>query len=406
VTAARTGAIAPGATIGFLGGGQLGRMTALAARSMGYNVHVLDPDPECSASAVADRCVAARFDDVEAARELARHCDVVTLEIEQIATSVLDAAAAYAPVRPSSQIIGVIQDRGRQKAWLEQHGFPIGPYRNVNGADDIAAAITASGATFVKACRGGYDGRSQVRVVEPADAAEAWRAIGERAAVAERALDLAGELSVMIARRPSGDIVVFPAALNHHQRQVLAWSVIPAPLDAKLVARAVDIGRGIAEQFRIEGLLAVEMFLTVNGDLLVNELAPRPHNSFHATERACVTSQFEQLTRAVCDLPLGDVSIVRPSAIVNLFGDLWQPTAPPFSHALTDARVRLHLYGKRGARPGRKMGHVSAVGGSAIDALSAARNAAARIGAITDSMPESLRAFAKHPSDLDGKVGH
>jgi 5-(carboxyamino)imidazole ribonucleotide synthase len=230
-------------------------------------------------------------------------------------------------------------------------------------------------------------------VTNAADAGEAWLALGERPAVAERALDLAGELSIMTARRPSGDTVVFPAALNHHERQVLSWSVTPAPLDPALIGRATDIGRGIAEAMHLEGLLAVEMFLTTSGDLLVNELAPRPHNSFHATERACVTSQFEQLTRAVCDLPLGDTSILRPAAIVNLFGDLWSAGAPDFSVALADPRARLHLYGKRGARPGRKMGHISAIGGSAFNALTAARDAAARVGAVTDDVPATLRPF-------------
>jgi 5-(carboxyamino)imidazole ribonucleotide synthase len=386
--------IAPGATIGILGGGQLGRMTALAARSMGYRLHVLDPDPECSAAPVADRVVAARFDDVDAARELARHCDVVTIEIEQVATASLEAASAFAPTRPDAHVVGIIQDRGRQKAWLEQHGFPLGPYRAVDSAADLEAALGGFGDTFVKSCRGGYDGRSQVRASHPAQAAEIWRAIAERPAVAEKALPLAGELSVMVARRTGGDMVVFPPALNHHERQILAWSVTPAPLPPTLLSQAVQIGRDIAQTLRLQGILAIELFLTTSGELYVNELAPRPHNSFHATERACVTSQFEQLTRAVCDLPLGDVSIVRPAAIVNLFGDLWKDgRTPDFSPALTVPGVRLHLYGKSGPRPGRKMGHLSAVGGSTMDALTAARQAAAAIGAPTESPPESLRAF-------------
>lgn len=370
-------------------------MTALAARSMGYRIHVLDPDAECSAAPVADRVVAARFDDVEAARELSRHCDVVTLEIEQIATAVIDAAAAYAPARPGSALVGMVQDRGAQKAWLERSGFPVGPYRAVGDAMEIAEAVRAFGTCFVKACRGGYDGRGQVRIADASDAAAAWHSLGQRPSVAEKGLDLAGEVSVMIARRPSGNLGVFPAALNHHERQVLSWSVIPAPLDPALVARAVDIGRGIAEQVRLEGLLAIELFLTTGGDLFVNELAPRPHNSFHATERACATSQFEQLTRAVCDLPLGDVAVLRPAAIVNLFGDLWRESPPDFAAALSDARVRIHLYGKRGARPGRKMGHLSAIGGSAVDALAAVRDAAARIGVTTDEMPAALQAFTR-----------
>jgi 5-(carboxyamino)imidazole ribonucleotide synthase len=386
--------IAPGGTIGILGGGQLGRMTALAARAMGYRIHVLDPDPDCAAAPVADRALVARFDDVEAARELARHCDVITLEIEQIATAVLDAAASYAPARPSSTVIGIVQDRARQKEWLEANAFPIGAYRPVRAAEDIAAAARAFSQVYVKACHGGYDGRSQIRVTDASQSAEAWRALGEREAVAERGLELAGELSVMVARRPRGEMSVFPIALNHHERQVLAWSLIPAPVEKTLLDRATEIARGIADSIGLEGLLAVEMFLTSDGEILVNELAPRPHNSFHATERSCVTSQFEQLTRAACDLPLGSTAIVRPGAIVNLFGDLWaNGEAPAFAEALANPVVRLHLYGKTGARAGRKMGHLSAVGSSSIDALEAARDAARRIGARTEPFPDSLQPY-------------
>jgi 5-(carboxyamino)imidazole ribonucleotide synthase len=393
-TGPRTGAIAPGATIGILGGGQLGRMTALAARSMGFRIHVLDPDAECSAAPVADRVVAAAFDDVDAARDLARHCDVITLEIEQIATPVIDAAAAYAPVRPGSELIGIVQDRARQKAWLGANGFPIGEYLPVSGPADIATAVRQFGETFVKACRGGYDGRGQLRARDAGRAEDDWRSLGQRPAVAERGLRLAGELSVMVARRPSGDVLVYPAALNHHEHQILAWSIIPAPLNRRLLDEAADIGRGIAERIGLEGILGIEIFLTEEGKLLVNELAPRPHNSYHASERACVTGQFEQITRAVCDLPLGDVGIVRPAAIVNLFGDLWSNgTAPDFSESLLDPSVRLHLYGKRGPRAGRKMGHLSAVGGSALGALESVRAAAGRIGASTAPLPESLRPF-------------
>jgi 5-(carboxyamino)imidazole ribonucleotide synthase len=387
--------IAPGATIGILGGGQLGRMTALAARTMGYRIHVLDPDAECSAAPVADRVVAARFDDVDAARELARHCDVITLEIEQIATAAIDAAGAYAPTRPGSEVVGVIQDRARQKQWLEAKGFPLGAYRLIASAADVESAMRSFGDSFVKSTRGGYDGRSQVRAKDVALAGDVWRSIGERPAVAERALTLAGELSVMVARRPGGDMKVFPPALNHHERQILSWSVIPAPLPASVTQRATEIGRGIAESIDLVGLLAVELFLTTEGDLLVNELAPRPHNSFHATERACATSQFEQLTRAVCDLPLGDVGVVRPAAIVNLFGELWRDGPPDFVAALAEPAVRLHLYGKTGARPGRKMGHLSAIGATPLDALATARDAGRRIGAATEPLPATLRELVK-----------
>lgn len=378
--------ILPGATIGILGGGQLGRMTAMAARTLGYDVHVLDPDHDCAAKAVVDRLVTARFDDVAAAADLAQNCDVVTLEIEQISTASLDAASRHAPVRPSSKLLGIVQDRAVQKRWLKHAGFPVAPYDEVSDADSVRHAASRLGPLVVKATRGGYDGRSQVRVDDENDAGAAWAALvgpsaGTRQAVAEQALDLESELSVMIARSPNGETAVYPPALNFHERQVLSWSVIPAPLPLDLVKRATALARGIADAIGLEGLLAVEMFLTTRGELFVNELAPRPHNSFHETELACPTSQFEQLVRAVCNLPLGDTSIVRPAAIVNLFGDLWMAGEPRFDAALAEPMTRLHLYGKRVARPGRKMGHISAYGDTADDALTRARAAAARLTA-------------------------
>jgi 5-(carboxyamino)imidazole ribonucleotide synthase len=378
--------ILPGATIGILGGGQLGRMTAMAARTLGYDVHVLDPDPDCAARAVVDRLVTARFDDAAAAADLAQNCDVVTLEIEQISTASLDAASRHAPVRPSSRLLGIVQDRAMQKRWLSDAGFPVGPYDEVADADSLGRTARRLGALVVKATRGGYDGRSQVRVGSADDAAAAWASLAgpsraARQAVAEQALDLESELSVMIARSPNGDVAVYPPALNFHERQVLSWSMIPAPLPKSLMRKATELARGIADAIGLEGLLAVEMFLTTNGELFVNELAPRPHNSFHATELACPTSQFEQLVRAVCNLPLGDTSIVRPAAIVNLFGDLWIGGAPRFDAALAEPMTRLHLYGKRVARPGRKMGHISAYGDTADDALARARAAALRLTA-------------------------
>lgn len=385
--------IPPGSVIGILGGGQLGRMTALAARAMGYRIHVLDPDAHCSTAPVADRCVPAPFDDVEAARELARHCSVVTLEIEQIATTVLDAAREYAPTRPSSTLIGMIQDRASQKEWLARSGFPIGAWRPVSGPADVAAAVRDFGPSIVKTTRGGYDGRGQARVQGEAEAEQAWADIGRRAAVAEKTLSLAAEISVMVARRPSGETMVYPAALNHHERLALSWSVIPAPLPPEILGRAREIGESLAASAALEGLLGIEMFLTTDGDLLVNELAPRPHNSYHASERACATSQFEQLTRAVCDLPLGSTRVVTPAAIVNIFGDLWSAGEPDFAAALEDAEVRLHLYGKPGPRPARKMGHFSAIGDSPVTALQRVREAAARSGAETEDLPASVRAL-------------
>lgn len=383
--------IAPGSTIGILGGGQLGRMTALAARAMGYRIHVLDPDPNCSAAPVADRCVAAAFDDAESARELARHCQVVTLEIEQIATRVLEAAHSYAPVRPSPRLVEMVQDRARQKQWLSDNGFPVGRYHGVREESDIAAAVDAMGPCIVKSSRGGYDGRGQVRVSSAQESAAAWRALGGREAVAEQVLTLVAELSVLVARRPSGEMAVYPPALNHHERLALSWSVLPAPLSPEILEWAAAIARDVALKAELEGLLCVEMFLA-GGELLVNELAPRPHNSYHGSERACVTGQFEQLTRAVCDLPLGDTTVLRPAAIVNLFGDLWSNgREPDLAAGMLDGAVRLHLYGKPGPRPARKMGHLSAVGDTPLEALERARHAALRVGARTDDLPEGLR---------------
>ena len=373
--------IAPGSTIGILGGGQLGRMTAMAARTMGYHVHVLDPDGDCAASAVADRVVAAKFDDADAAADLAQHCDVVTLEIEQIGVDALAAAMRHAPVRPGPHILAIIQDRSKQKAWLRAHGFPIGAYRDVTTASELEDAARDLGALFVKNCRGGYDGRSQSRVASVAEASDAWQSLGGRASVAEQALDLQAELSVMVARRPSGETRVYPPSLNYHARQILAWSVMPATLPPTVTTLAEEIAMGIADQFALEGILAVELFLLADGTLLVNELAPRPHNSFHQTEVACSTSQFEQLVRAACDLPLGDPSARRPGAIFNLFGELWEHGAPYFEAALAQPGIRLHLYGKRGARAGRKMGHLSATGDTAEDALARVLAAATALGA-------------------------
>jgi 5-(carboxyamino)imidazole ribonucleotide synthase len=354
-------------------------MTALAARAMGFSVHVLDPDPDCPARAVADRFIAASFDDAEAAADLARNCAVVTLEIEQIGVAALEAARRHAPVRPGPSVLAIIQDRAAQKRWLRERHHPVGEYLEVASAADIETAVREFGPVIVKATRGGYDGRSQVRVTAAVNAAEAWEALGRRPAVAERTLELKHELSIMVARRPSGDIAVYPPSLNHHERLALAWAVLPAPLPDVVIAQATRVARDIATSLEIEGLLAVELFLTADDRLLVNELAPRPHNSFHQTEAGCATSQFEQLVRAVCDLPLGDPTALRAAAIVNLFGDLWQDGPPAFERVLREPGVRLHLYGKKSARVGRKMGHLSATGSTPEKALQCAQQAYERL---------------------------
>jgi len=376
-------AILPGATIGILGGGQLGRMTAMAARSLGYRVQVLDPDRSCPASFVVDSCFTASFDDAHAAGDLARGSDVVTLEIEQISLSSLEEAARHAPVRPEASVLKVVQDRIRQKNWLQSSVFPIGDWRPATSAQELAVAIQQFGRDcFIKSTSGGYDGRSQIRL-QPASptssAEEVWKSLGSKPCVVEQALPLEYEISVLVARRPCGEAAVYSPALNHHQDQILDWSAIPASLPADLHKQATDLALQISQQLQVVGLLVIEMFVLKDGRLLVNELAPRPHNSYHASERACATSQFEQAVRAICDLPLGDASVIKPAAISNLLGDVWLGTRPPaFDRALAIPGVRLHLYEKSVPRPGRKMGHLSAIGETpqqAVDRVLKARAA-------------------------------
>jgi 5-(carboxyamino)imidazole ribonucleotide synthase len=375
-------AILPGATIGILGGGQLGRMTAMAARSFGYRVQVMDPDPSCPARFVVDACFEGAWDDAKAAANLARGCDVVTLEIEQLSLDTLRAAQRYAPVRPGESLLAIIQDRIVQKEWLAAHQFPVGPFRSIRSLDNMRAALDAFGHDcFVKSARGGYDGRSQLRIAPRAgeSAQLAWRALGQRPCIAEQAIALDREISVMVARTPSGALKSFPSATNHHENQILAWSVIPSSIPAAMEAEAQRIACSLAERLSLEGILAVEMFVGQDGTLLINELAPRPHNSYHASERSCVVSQFEQHVRAVCDLPLGDTDVIRPAAIVNLLGDVWADGEPRFDRALEVDSVRLHLYEKHTPRPGRKMGHLSAVGDTPEEAVKRVLEAKSRL---------------------------
>lgn len=375
--------ILPGSTIGILGGGQLGRMTAMAARSMGYRVQVMDPDPSCPARFVVDACFEGTWDDAKAAAQLARGCDVVTLEIEQVSLACLDAAAKYAPVRPGKALLAIIQDRIAQKRWLKDHGFPIGEYREIFSGDDLEQALTVFGDDcFVKSARGGYDGRSQVRVTPEMPDKEkhsAWSSLGGAPCVAEKGLALEREISVMVARSPSGQLECFPSATNHHENQILVWSVLPSHIEPELEAKAQKVASEIGRAIELEGLLAVEMFVTRDGRLLVNELAPRPHNSYHASERACATSQFEQHVRAVCDLPLGSTELIRPAAIANLLGDVWLKGEPEFDRALAVSGVGLHLYEKHTPRKGRKMGHLSAIGDTPEEAVERVLEASSRL---------------------------
>jgi 5-(carboxyamino)imidazole ribonucleotide synthase len=360
--------------VAILGGGQLGRMTAMAARTMGYRVRVMDPEPACPASFVADETITGRWDDVDAARRLAADADAVTLEIEQIGVDALTAVAKIAPLRPGIEPVRIIQDKTLQKPWLAENGFPVGPFRVVRNQAELRNAVAALGGdVFLKIGRGGYDGRGQARIRPNAagdsEIETAWRGLAARPNVAEKALDLDYEISVMAARNPSGQVRTYPAARNHHENQILAWSVLPSGVPEPLESRAQAIAAAMIEKLGIEGLLCIEFFVTRRGDLFVNELAPRPHNSYHQSERGCATSQFEQLVRTTCNLPLGPTELIAPCAIVNLLGDLWQNGEPDFPAALEVPGVRLHLYEKHTPRPGRKMGHLSSVGSTAEEAL-------------------------------------
>ncbi len=367
--------IEPGGTLAILGGGQLGRMMAMAARAMGYHIRVMDPEPHCPASFVVDETIVGKWDDAAAAQRVASGADAVTLEIEQIGVDALERVAAIAPLRPGVEPIRIIQDKTLQKTWLAEHGFPVGPFRVVLSAEDLLDVVGAlSNRVFLKIGRGGYDGRGQVRigVDEPPtieSIAGAWQSLGGNPCIAEQALDLDMEISVMAARNPSGEVRSFPAARNHHENQILAWSVLPAGISPEMEERAERLAREISAALGVEGMLCVEMFVTKQGDLFVNELAPRPHNSYHQSERGCVTSQFEQAVRAALNLPLGDTSLISPCAIVNLLGDVWLDGTPNFAAAMQVPGVRVHLYEKLSARPGRKMGHLSSVGATAEEAL-------------------------------------
>ncbi len=354
--------VLPGASIGFLGGGQLGRMSAMAARSLGYGVQVLDPDPNCAASAVADRVIVGAFDAEAAAAELATATAVVTYEIEKIGLPAARAVETRTPLRPSSHVLEVVQDRLTQKRFLQSAHIPVGPYAEAASAEDASRAVVdLGGPVRLKARRGGYDGRAQARAANADEAATVFGEMGGVPCVVERELALAEELSVLVARRPGGEIAVFPVAQNWHEDGILTVSVIPGRLRGGIAGRAQALAHKIALQLEIEGLLAVEFFETEQGELFANELSPRPHNTFHATETACLTSQFEQLVRAICDLPLGSTDVLRPTALANLLGDLWLGDKPPaLDRALALPGVRLSLYGKS-PRRGRKMGHLLAL---------------------------------------------
>jgi 5-(carboxyamino)imidazole ribonucleotide synthase len=351
-----TRALMPGATIGVLGGGQLGRMMAVAARQMGYRIIVLDPSPRCPTAQVADGVVVGALDDAEAARHLARQVDVITLDTEHVPADVLEALEPIAPVRPGASVLRTIQDRMVQKQFLDRIGLPQAKWAPV---DDIHAALARVGRpAILKVRRAGYDGKGQVRI-DPEDAADAlFGKLRGEPAVAEEVIRFSREISVILARALDGQIQIYPIAENVHRRHILHTTRAPAPMPEPRRRRAEEIAVAVAEALGHVGVMAVEMFELPDGSLLVNEIAPRTHNSGHYTYGACATSQFEQHLRAVCGVPLGDPRALTGAVMVNLIGDLWTRGAPAWSEVLGHPQARLHLYGKDGPAPGRKMGHV------------------------------------------------
>ena len=349
----------PPATLGILGGGQLGRYAVMAAASMGYRTIVLDPDPSAPAGMLAHEHLVAAYDDPDALRRLAFECDAVTTEFENPPAAALDELAATVVVVPSPTALRVAQDRVAEKRFLVENGFPVGRYQVLDGDDPVVDPSLVDPGAIVKTARLGYDGKGQRSVSGVAETLAAWAELGGVACVVERRLELETELSVVAARTVRGDVEAWPVAENRHVDGILDSSVVPAAVSAKLADRAVGLAMAIADALDYVGVLAVELFV-VDGDLLVNELAPRPHNSGHWTLDASVTSQYEQQVRAVCGLGLGSTAMTAPAiAMVNLLGDLWERGDPDWAAVFDDPNAKLHLYGKSQARPGRKMGHLT-----------------------------------------------
>ena len=364
------GPILPGATIGVLGSGQLGRMFAMAARRMGYRVHTLSPDEDTPTGQVADLEINASFDDFDGIRAFSRNVDVVTFEFENVSAAAAEVASEHAPVRPNGHVLHITQQRAREKGFLADGGFPVTPFAHVRSARDLREAVQLVGTPAVlKTASFGYDGKGQRKVSSLEDAAAAWAAIGGQEAVLERFIDFEREVSMIGARGANGWILTYGLVENTHRDHILDTSVYPAAVEPRVQHEATAIVRGLLERLDVIGVLCVEFFLTREGSLLINELAPRPHNSGHLTIDACVASQFEQQVRAVCGLPPGSTELLRPAAMVNLLGDLWTAREPDWAAACLVPGVKLHLYGKAEPRRGRKMGHLTALARAPQEAL-------------------------------------
>lgn len=351
--------ILPGATLGVLGGGQLGRMFTLRARTMGYRVVVLDPDPESPAGQVADRHLCAHYEDETALGELAK-CDAVTTEFENVPAAALERLSASTQVCPGARSVAIAQDRIAEKSFLRESGFLTAPFRVVRIPGDLETALAAIRLpALLKTSRFGYDGKGQAAILTPADGADAFRRFGNVACVLEERLTLETELSVILARGQDGTVVAFPPGENRHRDGILETTVVPARVAPSFARGARALAARVAEALEYVGVMGVELFVANGGQLYVNEIAPRTHNSGHYTLDACSVDQFEQQVRALCDLPLHEPRLLSPVTMINLLGDLWQDGTPRWAEVFRRPDVRLHLYGKTEPRPGRKMGHLN-----------------------------------------------
>jgi len=368
--------ILPGSAIGVLGSGQLGRMFAIAARRMGYRVHTLSPDEDTPTGQVADLEVNAPYEDLDAIAKFASNVSVVTFEFENVPAPTAAAAERRAPVRPAGHILHTTQHRLREKTFLSNAGLPLTPFRRVASLEDLAKAASEIGLPAILKTAGfGYDGKGQHRIASPTDFPAAWQTVSQSESVLEAFVDFDREISVVAARSAEGAFIHYGAIENQHRNGILHISLAPARVPDSVTREAVEITRTVLEALDVVGVLCVEFFVTKDGRLLINELAPRPHNSGHFTFDASVTSQFEQQLRAVCGLPLGAPTQLCPSAMINLLGDQWTKGEPNWPAATAISNVKLHLYGKLAPRPGRKMGHLTALAPTIDQALADATRA-------------------------------
>ena len=366
--------VLPGATLGMLGGGQLGRMFAVAARTMGYRVCVLDPKANSPAGAVAHEHLHADYLDEAALDRMAAHCAAVSTEFENVPAAALERLAAHCVVRPGAAAVAPTQHRLREKAFFDRHGLPTVAWARVAAADDLDEALAAVGTpALLKHAAGGYDGKGQAGVDAPADAADAFASLGGAECILERRITLERELSVIVCRAADGAVATFEPGENVHADGILFTTRAPAAVDAALGRRARELAATTAEALDYVGVLGVELFVDGDGELQLNELAPRPHNSGHHTLDACATTQFEQQVRLLCGFRPGPTDLLTPVTMVNLLGDLWQEGAPDWGRVFGTSGAKLHLYGKDEARPGRKMGHVNVLADDAGTALERAR---------------------------------